>query len=104
MKRALVQGTTPTDTFIFDDALNNVEKVVIVYRQKLGGTRLEKVFTEFEEDQYKVDVYISQAESLKFEPGECYISVIVKFKDGSRFEPDEPFVKIIKKTAKREVV
>ena len=75
------RGTTPTDVFTVDIDLRDAEVVYLNYRQ--GSTRLEKVKSDLDIYPDRVEVHLTQEETLKFKPREVEAQFRARYPDGN---------------------
>lgn len=85
----MVRGTTPTFVLtIDDDELDLTQATVYVtFRQdtdKCHGLLITKTGDDIEVKPKEVDVFLSQAETLKFQKGSMQIQLNWVYADGSR--------------------
>lgn len=75
------RGTTPTHTFNVDVDLRQCEVVYLTYRQ--GNVSLDKPKEELVITADKIEVYLSQKDTLKFKPKEVQAQIRARFPDGT---------------------
>ena len=76
------RGTTPTNTFTVDVDLRQATAMYVTYKQ--GGTvLLEKTLEDITVSEDKIEVELSQEDTLAFKNGTVQIQIRAKFVDGS---------------------
>ncbi len=81
---AIPRGVTPTFTLTFDDENLDLTQANHVYVTFRSGTTLTKADTELTIAAKRIDVYLTQAETLAFRQGPTVIQVNWTYGDGSR--------------------
>lgn len=81
----MVRGTTPTFKLYLDDEYVDLTQAVNVYVSfKQKDTLITKTGEDIEVREDEVDVYLSQAETLKFIKGDVEIQLNWTYLDGRR--------------------
>ena len=79
----MIRGTTPTFILTVDGVdLTMAKNVYVTFAQR--NTKLTKTGQDIEVSSGQVEVYFSQAESLKFSTGAIMIQMNWTYDDGSR--------------------
>ena len=76
------RGTTPTNTFTVDTDLTNAVAVYVTYSQG-KNVIIEKSMEDLTITSTKVEVTLSQEDTLAFSGGAVQIQIRAKFGDGS---------------------
>jgi hypothetical protein len=90
----MIRGTTPRHTFILPFGVETIECVRVIYRQNK-----KIIFTKTTEDvlleDNKVEVILSQEDTLQFQPGhKVEIVVRVRLDDGTALASDSFVVSV----------
>lgn len=81
----MVRATTPTIICTFDSELIDLSTVYNIYVTIAQGyTKITKTGEDLELENNSVGVYLTQAETLKFKPGDLSIQVNWTYPDGGR--------------------
>lgn len=97
----MIKGTTPTFILTIDDANVDLTEatVYVTFKQDGDGCRglsLTKTGDDITVSANEVDVYLTQAETLKFQKGQLYIQLNWVYADGSRACSDIKAIKVDK--------
>lgn len=78
-----MQGLTPTFIVKVPDTVDLTEAAHVYVSLRQGRT-LVKLTEGFNVEAHKVDIYLTQAQTIIFEPGDIEIQVNWTYSDGSR--------------------
>ena len=76
------RGTTPTNTFTVDTDLTSAEAVYVTYKQG-NHVLVEKDIDDLTITSTKVEVTLTQEDTLAFSNGSVQIQIRAKFGDGA---------------------
>ena len=88
----VVRATTPTFIFTTEDDVDLTLASEIHVTFDSFGVILDKTGDDLDVEAQQISVYLSQADTLSWQVGDCEVMINVKYEDGSRSssDPDDP--------------
>ena len=91
----MIRGTTPTFELTIESKEIDLTQMTNVYATfEQNGCKLTKTGNDIDVSAQQVDVYLSQAETLKFAKGDIHVQLNWTFNDGHRACSEIAMVKI----------
>lgn len=80
----MVQGTTPTFILTLPNTVDLTAVSNLYFSLEQGSTKLQKTGSSLSIDGQNISVYLTQAETLKFNTGRANLQLNWTYPDGSR--------------------